>query len=61
MDPTALRAVAELARQRAARGSSAAQGDGLVRLGASRTMQQFAIDIEISATELERPTKKRKS
>lgn len=49
MDAETIRAVARLARARAARGSSAAQGDGLVRLGAARALNQFAIDLEISA------------
>jgi hypothetical protein len=60
MDSTTLRTVAELARKRAARGCSGTQGDGLMRLGASRALNQLAVDLEASAAECERrPAKPR--
>ncbi|AMU93212.1 hypothetical protein AOA14_01170 [Sphingopyxis terrae subsp. terrae NBRC 15098] len=49
MDAETMRTVARLARSRADRGSSAAHGDGLQRLGAARALRQLAIDLEVSA------------
>lgn len=55
-----LHIVAGLARKRAERGSSSAQGDGLIRLGATRALTQLAADLEASAQEFaRRPTKPR--
>jgi hypothetical protein len=60
MDPETLRAAAKLARQRAEHGGgSAAHGDGMARLGASRALHQLAVDLEVTATEFERPKRKR--
>lgn len=58
MDAATIRTVADLARKRALRGSSAAYQDGMARLGARKALEQFATDLEISATELERTAKK---
>ncbi|PZU12495.1 MAG: hypothetical protein DI606_08780 [Sphingobium sp.] len=49
MDPQTLRTVANLARQRAQRGASGTQGDGLMRLGARRALEQLAADLDASA------------
>jgi len=54
MDSTTLRTVADLARKRAARGSTGNQGDGLMRLGAERALNQLAADLDASAAEFER-------
>ncbi|RXR30842.1 hypothetical protein [Sphingobium fluviale] len=60
MDSTTLRTVAELARKRAARGCSGAQGDGMMRLGAARALNQLAADLEASASACDpRPTSRR--
>jgi hypothetical protein len=56
MDSETLRTVADLARRRAARGCSGTHGDGMMRLGAARALTQLAVDIEVSAAELERTT-----
>ena len=61
MDSTTLRTVADLARKRAARGCSGAQGDGMMRLGAARALNQLAADLEASATEFERRPASRRS
>lgn len=49
MDPMTLRTVADLARKRAARGSSGTEGDGMMRLGAARALGQLAADLEACA------------
>ena len=52
MDPETLRAVAKLARSRAAmqdRFDLMAHKDGLERVGAKRALQQLAADLEASA------------
>lgn len=54
MDSETLRTVADLTRKRAARGCSGAQDDGMMRLGAARALTQLAVDLEVSAAELER-------
>ncbi|TYC78746.1 hypothetical protein FMM79_20560 [Novosphingobium sp. BW1] len=54
MDSETLRAVADLARKRAARGCSGAHSDSMMRLGAARALTQLAVDLEVSAAELER-------
>ena len=54
MDSETLRTVADLARKRAARGCSGTHGDGMMRLGAARALTQLAVDLEVSAAELER-------
>lgn len=60
MDPETLRAAAKLARMRAERGGgSAAREDGMARLGASRALHQLAADLDVTADEFDRPTKKR--
>lgn len=60
MDAETIRAVAKIARSRAERGGgSAAQGDGMSRLGASRALRQLATDLEITAAEFDRTTAKR--
>lgn len=61
MDSTTLRTVADLARRRAARGCSGAQGDGLVRLDAARALNQLAADLEATASEAERRPAPRRS
>lgn len=60
MDAETIRAVAKIARSRAERGGgSAAQGDGMSRLGASRALHQLATDLEVTANEFDRtPTKR---
>ncbi|MCM3418776.1 hypothetical protein [Sphingopyxis alaskensis] len=60
MDAETIRTVARLARSRAERGSSSGHGDGLERLGATRALRQRAIDLEVSANELERPRRRQK-
>lgn len=60
MDAATIRVVADLARKRALRGSSGVYQDGMARLGARRALEQLAIDLEISADELERPASRRK-
>lgn len=60
MDSTTLLTVAELARKRAARGCSGTQGDGMMRLGAARALNQLAADLEASASACDpRPTSRR--
>lgn len=60
MDAETIRAVAKIARSRAERGGgSAARGDGMSRLGASRALHQLATDLEVTAAEFDRPTRKR--
>ncbi|WP_038575777.1 hypothetical protein [Novosphingobium pentaromativorans] len=54
MDSETLRTVADLARKRVARGCSGAHSDGMMRLGAARALTQLAVDLEVSAAELER-------
>jgi len=54
MDEETVRTIARLARSRAERESSAARGDGLERLGATRALRQLAVDLEVSANELAR-------
>jgi hypothetical protein len=54
MDSETLRTVADLARKRAARGCSGTHSDGMMRLGAARALTQLAVDLEVSAAELER-------
>ncbi|MEC3947590.1 hypothetical protein [Sphingobium sp. HWE2-09] len=54
MDPETMRTIAQLARSRAERGSSAARGDGLERLGAARALRQLAVDLDATAQEFER-------
>ena len=60
MDPVTLRAVAEIARQRAALAKSSVlrerlqeKRDGLERLGAARALDQLARDLEATANEFE--------
>jgi len=60
MDPMTLRTVADLARKRAARGCSGTEGDGMMRLGAARALDQLAADLEASANAVEpRPSSRR--
>ncbi len=54
MDSETMRTVARLARSRAERGSAAAHGDGLERLGAARALRQLAADLEASADAADR-------
>lgn len=61
MDPTTLRAAAEMARQRAAIARSSVarkrlqdRRDGLERLGAARALDQLARDLDATAEEFER-------
>lgn len=49
-----MRTVARLARSRAERGTSAAHGDGLERLGAARALRQLAADLDATAEEFDR-------
>jgi hypothetical protein len=56
-----LRTVVDLARKRAARGCSGAQSDGLMRLGATRALNQLAADLEATAAECERGPASRRS
>lgn len=60
MDAESLRVVADLARKRAMRGGYGVLCDGMARLGARKVLLQFAKDLEISADELDRPTRKRR-
>lgn len=60
MDAETIRTVAKLARARAERGSSAARGDGMARLGASRALLQLAVDLEVSADHIDRPRRPRR-
>lgn len=59
MDAETIRTVAELARQRAERGTSAAQGDGMARLGASRALLQLAADLDVTADHIDHPRRTR--
>jgi len=54
MDSMTLRTVADLARKRARRGCSGTRSDGLMRLGATRALDQLAADLEASADEFDR-------
>lgn len=60
MDAATIRVVADLARKRAARGGSGVYPDGMARLGAQRALEQLAVDLEVSAAELERTAKPRR-
>lgn len=58
MDAATIRVVADIARKRAQRADSGGIADGMARLGAQRALEHLAIDLEISAAELERPRRK---
>ncbi|CDO36469.1 hypothetical protein [Novosphingobium sp. KN65.2] len=60
MDSETLRTVADLARKRAARGCSGTRDDGMIRLGAAHALTQLAVDLEVSAAELERTSSSRR-
>lgn len=60
MDAETIRTVAKLARKRAERGTSAAHGDGMARLGASRALLQLAADLEVTADHIDRPRRARR-
>jgi hypothetical protein len=48
MDAATVRGIAELVRKRARRSKTAVHEDGMARLGATRALEQLAIDLEVS-------------
>lgn len=59
IDPHTLRVAADLARGRMQRLSMDPAMDGLQRLGATRVLQQLAIDLDVSADHVARPVRSR--
>ena len=58
LDPHTLRVAAKLVRSRIANLSRNSRLDGLERLGATRSLTQLAIDLDISADHVEPPRRR---
>ena len=60
IDPHTLRVAAGLIRARMSRLDMDAKMDGLQRLGASRVLKQLAVDFEVSANHVGKPSRSKR-
>jgi len=61
LDPHTLRVVAGLIRSRMSRLDMDTRMDGLQRLGAARALKELAVDFEVAADHVRKPSRVKKS